>query len=131
MQPTDPTVVVIDDDESVRKALRRLVASFGLSVESFASAEEYLAAPGTPAPACLIADVRLPGMNGLELQRRLTAAGRPTPVVFISAHADEQARREAREAGAVAFLQKPFDERLLLEAMVRSMGKTRQPAVPQ
>lgn len=128
MEFTGPAVVVIDDDESVRRALRRLILSFGLDVEAFATAEDYLAAAPGSSPDCLIVDMRLPGLSGIELQRCLAAAGRATPFVFISAHGDEQTRREASAAGAAAFLQKPFDERALLEAVVRCFGMARRQA---
>jgi FixJ family two-component response regulator len=115
------TVSVIDDDESVRRALGRLIRSFGLNVETFASAEEFLTPGERRAPACLILDMRMPGMSGLELQERLTAAGRRIPVVFIAGHPDESARRDALAAGAVEFLQKPFDDRVLLDAVARAL----------
>jgi FixJ family two-component response regulator len=128
---TGPTVVVLEDDESVRRALGRLVRSFGFQVATFATAEDYLAAPVVRAPACLILDVRLPGMSGLQLQQRLAAQGRQTPIVFISGNDDEPVRRHALAAGAVDFLQKPFEDRVLLEAVVRSVAQGREPGVPQ
>ena len=120
------TLVLIDDDESVRVALRRLLRSKGLTVEAFATAEEFLHAAGRPA-ACLILDVRLPGMSGPELLRRLVAEGRAVPVVFISAYADERLRQETLRAGAVALLEKPFDERALLDAVARAVGSRAAP----
>jgi FixJ family two-component response regulator len=123
VEHTGSTVAVIDDDESVRKALRRLIRSVGLNVETFATAEEFLAPAGDRAPACLILDVRMPGMSGLELQKQLAALGRHLPIVFITAHEDEPARREALQAGAVDFLQKPFDERLLLDAVAKALAR--------
>jgi len=119
---TGQKVVIIDDDESVRKALRRLLRSAGASPETFATAEEFLDAAAQPAPACLILDVHLPGLSGLELQKRLTAEGRCVPVVFITAYGDGRMRDLALRAGAIAFLQKPFEERLLLDAVVRAMA---------
>ncbi len=131
MQPTSQVVAVVDDDESVCKALRRLLRSFGLNIETFATAEEFLArAPGEP-PACLILDVRMPGMSGLELQQRLNAAGRRIPLVFITAHEDQQARHAALAAGAVDFLIKPFDEQVLLKAVTQALGGDKEErAVP-
>ncbi len=114
------TVFVIDDDESVRKAVRRLIQSAGLTARTFASAEDFLdAAP--PSPDCLILDVRMPGgLGGLELQRRLAGCGSRIPIVFITAHEDAQTRDGALAAGAVAFLVKPFDDQELLDAVARA-----------
>src|SRR5207248_9795233 len=89
--PAGQTITVIDDDESVRKSLRRLIRSFGLNAEVFASAAEFLARPEGEAPACIVVDVRMPGMGGLELQRRLASLGRRIPIVFITGHEDETA----------------------------------------
>jgi two-component system, LuxR family, response regulator FixJ len=94
----------------------------GLNVETFAGAEEFLAtAEGTTA-ACLVLDVRMPGMSGLGLQKQLASAGRHIPIVFITGHEDEQARRAALEAGAVDFLQKPFDDQALLDSIARALA---------
>jgi FixJ family two-component response regulator len=112
---TDVLVAVIDDDGSVRKAIGRLLRSAGLSVQMFASAEDFLEAG--PAAACVILDQRLPGLSGLELYRRLLAEGRQVGVVFITGHNHEPTRREALAAGAVAFLLKPFDDEALLRAV--------------
>jgi FixJ family two-component response regulator len=114
------TIVLIDDDESVRRALGRLIRSVGLCVETFGTAEEFLRSPA--APGCLVLDVHLPGLSGLDLQRRLADEGRCVPIVFITAYADEQARDAALRAGAVAFLRKPFEEQALLEALGRATG---------
>ena len=122
MEASTPTISVVDDDESIRKALRRLVRSAGLCVATFASAEEFLACEGEEA-ACLILDVRLPGMSGLDLQRHLASAGRCVPIIFISARDDEQTSQAALAAGALAFLAKPFDDRLLLDAVARALEK--------
>jgi FixJ family two-component response regulator len=115
------TVGIVDDDESVRRALVRLLRSVGLKAEALASAEELLC-PGRAMPDCLILDVHLPGLSGLELHERLKAAGRAPPVVFITAYEDEPARRQALAGGAVAFLPKPFEEEALLEAVRRALG---------
>lgn len=125
MGQAGPTISVIDDDESVRKAVRRLIRSAGWDAEAFASAEEFLAAAGRRTPACLILDVRMRGMSGLELQRRLASSARPIPIVFITAHEDEAARRAALEAGAVDFLQKPFDDRVLLDSVAQAVARPR------
>ena len=131
MQPTSQVVSVVDDDESVGKALRRLLRSFGLNVESFAGAEELLARAPGESPACLILDVRMPGMSGLELQQHLNNAGRRIPIVFITAHEDQQARHAALAAGAVDFLIKPFDEQVLLRAVTQALVRdNKERAVP-
>jgi FixJ family two-component response regulator len=119
---TGQTIFIIDDDESVRRAVRRLIRSVGLNVETCATAEEFLQAPEQPAPGCLILDVHLPGLSGLELQQRLKAEGRPIPTVFITAYANDQVRKQALQAGAIAFLEKPFEERCLLEAVKRAVS---------
>jgi FixJ family two-component response regulator len=115
-----PTVCIIEDDESVRRALRRLLRAVGLTAEAFASAEEFLEAAGRPAPGCLILDHHLPGLSGLELQARLKAEGRDIPIVFLTAYGDARVREQALRAGAVAFLEKPFAEKALLEAVGRA-----------
>jgi FixJ family two-component response regulator len=121
MPRTARTVCIIDDDESVRRSLRRLLLSVGLTAEAFASAEEFLAAAGPPAPGCLVLDLHLPGLSGLELQARLKAEGRDIPVVFITAYGDAQAREHALKAGALGFLEKPFAAKALLEAVERAV----------
>jgi FixJ family two-component response regulator len=117
MPCSDQTVLIIDDDESVRRALRRLVRSVGLKAESHATAEEFLRAPEKPAPGCLVLDVHLPGLSGLELQQYLATKGRRIPIVFITAYVEENIRERALRAGAVAFLYKPFEEQALLDAI--------------
>ena len=122
MEASTPTIAVVDDDESIRRALCRLVRSAGLRVATFASAEEFLACEGEGA-ACLILDVRLPGMSGLDLQRHLASVGRCVPIVFISARDDEQTCQAALAAGALAFLAKPFDDQMLLDAVAKALYK--------
>jgi FixJ family two-component response regulator len=116
-------VAIIDDDESVRKALQRLLRSYQLNAETCATAEEFLANEDALRSACLIVDVRMPGMSGLALQKQLACQGRQIPIVFISGYKDDQARREAIEAGAVGFFEKPFDDRALLEAVTKALAK--------
>ena len=123
MSRTRQTVFLVDDDGSVRKALRRLIRSTGLDVTTFATAEEFLQAAPAPAPGCLVLDVHLPGLSGLDLQRRLTAEGRGFPVVFITAYGEGSAREQALRAGAVAFLQKPIEGQALLDAIGRALGR--------
>ena len=109
-------VSIVDDDESVREAIRSLLRSVGLCVDVFASAEEFLNSEAVDCTACLILDVRMPGMSGLELQARLVAADCKIPLIFITAHAsDTEARARALQAGAVDFLFKPFKEEVLLK----------------
>jgi FixJ family two-component response regulator len=110
-------ISIVDDDESVRKALKRLIKSVGLKVEAFASAEDFLTFTTSHDEACLVLDLRLPGMSGLELQAKLLSANRRIPIVFISAHGDEKARAQALAAGAIDFLQKPFSEQALFGAI--------------
>jgi len=124
MPRTSQTIVIIDDDESVRKALGRLIRSVGLQVETFGTAEEFLQSADQPTPDCLILDVHLPGLSGLDLQKQLKKEGRSLPIVFISAYSEDRVSRLALDEGAIAFLYKPFEERLLLEAMSRAVGPT-------
>ena len=118
-----PVISIVDDDESVRTALKSLIDSVGFRAEVFGSGEEFLKSTALSQTDCLIADVRMPGMTGLELQDRLNAAHSPIPVVFISAHDDKDARARGLRAGAVAFLQKPFSEDSLLEAITDCLDK--------
>jgi len=112
-----PRISIVDDDESVGAAIKSLLASLGFRVEVFNSAEDFLNSARLTDTACLIADVRMPGMNGLQLQRFLNTAHCWIPIVFISAHDDGEARSRALEAGAVDFLRKPFSEDALLGAI--------------
>jgi FixJ family two-component response regulator len=115
------TICIIDDDKSVRRALHRLIRSAGWNAESFATAEDFLQSAGPLRPACLILDIHLPGLSGLQLQARLQAEDRAVPIVFITAYADEHMREAALRAGAVAFLEKPFEEQPLLDAVQRAL----------
>lgn len=109
-------ISIVDDDATVRNGLRRLMDVAGLVAETFASAEAFLASRSMPATTCLILDVHMPGMDGLELQRRLRAANWKIPIIFISAHGEEM-RARALEGGAVAYFAKPFSTEALLEAI--------------
>lgn len=108
-------IAVVDDDELLRKALQRLLQAAGLDVASFGSAEDFLKSDQLRSAGCLIADIRMPGMSGLELQARLKAEHCPIPTIFITAHGDEKMRLQAMQGGAVEFLTKPFDDGILLE----------------
>lgn len=107
----------MDDDESMRMALQGLLKEAGLQVRSFASAEEFLNSGERRLAGCLIADIRMPGMSGLDLQAKLNAENCPIPTIFITAHGDEKMRLRAMRAGAVEFLSKPFDDAVLLETI--------------
>jgi FixJ family two-component response regulator len=112
-----PLISVIDDDDSVRESLQGLIRSVGFAVKVFASAEEFLQSDHLHQTHCLILDVRMPGMNGLELQRELTDTHCEIPVIFITAHGNESARTQALKNGAVDYLGKPFSEDALLNAI--------------
>jgi len=112
-------VVIVDDDESMRGAIEGLMKSVGLKARGFASAEEFLESDEKRRIGCLILDLRMPGMSGLDLHAALRAAQRPIPTIFITAHGDERARREALRAGALDFVAKPFDDEALV-ATVRT-----------
>jgi FixJ family two-component response regulator len=117
MTTSHSTVCVVDDDASVRQALRRLLKAMGFSVATFGSAEEFLNSDSPTTGDCLILDVCMPGIGGLDLQRRLSISKLKIPVIFITAHEDIQARKCAMKNGAVAFLLKPFEEEKLLDAI--------------
>jgi FixJ family two-component response regulator len=110
-------VAIVDDDSSMRNALQGLLKAGGLSSQAFASAEEFLKSGRQHQTACLITDIRMPGISGLELQARLNADHCRIPTIFITAHGDEQMRMRALRAGAVEFLAKPFDDEALLETI--------------
>lgn len=119
-----PLISIVDDDESVRDALKSLIDSIGYRAEVFASGEAFLNSAYVSQTDCLIADVRMPGMSGLELQERLNAANSSIPIVFISAHDDGEARARGLRAGAVDFLKKPFSEDSLLGAISACLDKS-------
>jgi FixJ family two-component response regulator len=110
-------IAVVDDDEAIREATESLIRSVGFRAVVFPSAEDFLRSSHLQDTACLIVDVRMPGMSGLELQRQLAAANYSMPIIFITAHGDEEARARALRAGAVAFLDKPFSDEVLLRAV--------------
>jgi len=115
-------VYVIDDDESVRKAIGRLMRSVDLDVETFSSAEEFLLNPRQAQNACLVIDIRMPGLTGFDLQQRLLSEGIQIPVIVISASDDVQVREHARELGAQVFFRKPVDDQALLDAVWWAIG---------
>jgi len=118
-------VYVVDDDESVRRALSRLLRSAGLNVETFPSAQAFLGRELPDRTACLVLDVRLPGLSGLDLQAALKQAGRAMPIVFISGQSDVPVSVQAMKAGALDFLQKPFDDEQLLSAIAGALARGR------
>jgi two-component system, LuxR family, response regulator FixJ len=117
MQAKRETVYVIDDDDSVRHALARLLKSAGLEVRTFNSANAFLKAGCRPENACVVADVRMEGMSGIQLQRELRKAGSPLRFIFVTAHDTEETRAEAIQAGGAAFFLKPVDDQALLDAI--------------
>jgi FixJ family two-component response regulator len=117
VQRTTRLVAIVDDDDSMRSALQDLLEAVGLAARAFASAEEFLGSGLQQETACLIADIRMPGMSGLELQAKLNAAHCRIPTIFITAHGDTKMRMQALRAGAVEFLAKPFDDEALVESV--------------
>src|SRR5437879_13015691 len=116
-QDKSKLVAIVDDDDSMRSALQGLLKATGLPSRAFASAEEFLTSGDQHKTACLIADIRMPGMSGLELQARLNAEHCRIPIIFITAHGDEKMRMQALRAGAVEFMAKPFNDEALLESV--------------
>ena len=116
-----PVVSIIDDDESVRTATQCLVRSLGLKTRTFASAEEFLLSPYVTETSCVIADVQMAKMSGLELQSRLRACGNDLPMIFITAFPDERLKLRALEDGAVCFLSKPFDGQVLIDCLSKAL----------
>jgi len=116
-------VAIVDDDESVQKALQDLIESDGLSTLCFGSAEQFLNSEAQNEAACLIADIRMPGMSGLELQAKLKAERCRIPIIFITAHGDAEMRILAMREGAVEFLSKPFDDAVLLEIVHTALDR--------
>ncbi|HXP44117.1 MAG TPA: response regulator [Candidatus Acidoferrales bacterium] len=125
MPELDAIVLVVDDDVSVREALGSLIRSAGLRVETFASAQEFLARPPIDAPGCLVLDVRLPDLSGLDLQKRMAEVNLEIPIVFITGHGDVPTSVQAMKAGALEFLTKPFAEQDLLDAIQQAIKRDR------
>ena len=127
MAPPDATatVFVVDDDADVREAIAGLLASVGLRAETFGTAQEFLGRGPAEGPSCLVLDVRLPGMTGLDVQRELARAGISTPIIFITAHGDIPKAVTAMKSGAMEFLTKPFDDERLLAAVEQALERDR------
>ena len=121
-RPQAPLIAIVDDDPWVRKSLERLIKSEGFRTESFASAEDFIKAGDHEETSCIILDLRLPGMSGLELQHYLATGHDCIPIIFVSAHDEPETRYKAMQAGAIGFFSKPFDDNALVEA-VRSVSK--------
>jgi FixJ family two-component response regulator len=122
--PAAPLVFIVDDDASVRRGLARLVRTAGFDVETFASAGEFLACPRYARVSCLVLDVRMPGLTGLDLQETLAAAGQRVPIVFITGYPDARSQVKAMNGGAIDFLRKPVSDRDLLDAIERAVTKS-------
>lgn len=125
MRETEPIVFIVDDDESVRKALSRLIKSVDLKVETFSSANDFLKRDPYDGPACLVLDIRMPGLSGLDLQAELAKSERTSSIVFITGHGNIPMSVQAIKAGAVDFLEKPFEEQDLLDAVHLAIQKDR------
>jgi len=123
MQPATPTVFVVDDDEGVRNSLRFLLKSVGLTTRALASASEFLEVYTHNQPGCLVLDVRMPGMSGIELQQQLNLRGAAIPVIFITGHGDIPMAVEAMQHGAFDFLQKPFRDQDLIDRIQRALER--------
>ena len=126
MPQPDAVIAIVDDDPSAREGLSSLLRSAGLKVETFASAQEFLARPSADAPSCLVLDLQLPGLSGLELQKRMAEAGLEIPIVFLTGHGNIPASVQAMKAGAVEFLTKPFDDEQLLQAIKEAVQRDRK-----
>ena len=118
-----PLISIVDDDDSLRRSLGNLLRSLGFRVQEFASAQAFIGSQNARETACLILDVRMPGMTGLDLQRHIAASGWRVPIVFITSHADDDARTRALAAGAVGFLSKPFREQEILDAINAALSR--------
>jgi FixJ family two-component response regulator len=125
-RPSEAVIAVVDDDPSVRQGLQRLIRSAGWKAETFASAQEFLARPPTEAPSCLVLDLQLPGLSGLDLQKWMAEVGLQTPIVFLTGHGNIPASVQAMKAGAVEFLTKPVDEQDLLRAIQEAIERDRR-----
>src|SRR6266550_6924460 len=125
MNEDNACVLVIDDDASIRDSLSNLIRSMGLKVQTFASAQEFLTSQRPDAPSCLVLDVQLPGLSGLDLQQELAKVGVQIPIIFITGHGDIPMTVRAMKAGALEFLTKPFDDEDLLEAIHEAIKRDR------
>jgi FixJ family two-component response regulator len=125
MSQSTPIVLVVDDDISVRESLELLLRHEGLAVETFVSAQEFLSRPPATVPSCLILDISLPGLNGLDLQKRIAVERHEMPIIFITGHGDIPISVQAMKAGAVEFLTKPFNDEILLHAIRNALERSK------
>jgi len=121
---SEPIVYIVDDDSAVRHSLEWLLSSNDFVIQTFSSADDFLAALNPARPGCLVVDVRMPGMSGLELQRELNSRQVDLPVIVITGHSDRQMAQRARDAGALDFLEKPLDDERLIELIERALEKS-------
>ena len=126
LRESEPVIAIVDDDLSVRRGLQRLVGSAGWKAETFASAQEFLARSRTQSPNCGLLDLQLPGLSGLDLQKRMAEVGLEIPIVFLTGHGNIPISVQAMKAGAVQFLTKPVDEQELLEAIQEAVERDRR-----
>lgn len=124
----DPRISIVDDDEAIRVATASLLRSYGFLTSTFGSAEEFLRSPHLHDTSCLISDVQMPGMTGPELQIRLLELGSAVPIIFMTAFPDDRTQRQVNEAGAVAFLRKPFDSNLMVKYVDRALQRNEIPS---
>ncbi len=126
MKESEPVVFVVDDDESVRKALKRLIKSVGMNVETFATARDFLSRKHYEGPSCLVLDIRMPGLSGLDLQEELVKADLTLPIIFITGHGNIPMSVQAIKAGAIDFLEKPFEDQALLDLIQNAIEQDKQ-----
>ena len=126
MPEPQPTVLIVDDDAQMRESLRNLIRSVGLRAELFASGQEFVQSRHPDAPSCLVLDVRMPGLSGLDLQKQASEAGLEIPIIFITGHGDIPMSVRAMKAGAVEFLTKPFRDQDLLDAIQQALERSRK-----
>ncbi len=119
---TVPTIAIIDDDEEVRIATENLVQSYGIDTQTFGSAEEFLNSAAADEAACLITDIQMPGMSGVDLQKTLLEQGRRVPIIFMTAFPEERVRRQVEAAGAIRFLSKPYAADALMDSISEALG---------
>lgn len=131
MSSPNATIFVVDDDTSVRTALKRLIRSLGFVVEAFDSAQAFLDREDHDGPACLILDIRMPGTSGIELQKQLTETGVHIPIIFITGHGNVQMSVKAMKAGALDFIEKPFDDQTLIDAIHTAIARSKQDRAKQ
>jgi FixJ family two-component response regulator len=126
MKESEPIVFVVDDDNSVRRALQRLIRSVGMKVETFETAKEFLSRPQYEGPSCLVLDIRMPGLSGLDLQEELTKADPTLPIIFITGHGTVPMSVKAMKAGAIDFLEKPFEDQALLDLIQHALERNKE-----